>query len=202
MPTNVLAPRGLQYSRNNFAAAPNYQGNLYHIKAAYASSIAIGDVVKTGTAGDLGYVVLATSADTSILGVFGGVLPFYSPTLQLTYHGNNGSWVASTAANAPVPCLVVSDPGAEFIAQVNGGVYDESWRGKNIGFANASNGAPNFAGQSTLVLDYASLDTTNTLPFRVLGVAGLPGSAMDPTGTYPWIIVKMNTAEVLNPTGI
>lgn len=202
MPTNVLAPRGLQYSRNNFAAAPNYQGNFYHIKAAYASSIAIGDAVKTGTAGDLGYVVLATSADTSILGVFGGVLPFYSPTLQLTYHGNNGSWVASTAANAPVPCLVVSDPGAEFIAQVNGGVYDESWRGKNIGFANASNGAPNFAGQSTLVLDYASLDTTNTLPFRVLGVAGLPGSAMDPTGTYPWIIVKMNTAEVLNPTGI
>lgn len=202
MPTNVLAPRGLQYSRNNFAAAPNYQGNLYHIKAAYASSIAIGDAVKTGTAGDLGYVVLATSADTSILGVFGGVLPFYSPTLQQTYHGNNGSWVASTAANAAVPCLVVSDPGAEFIAQVNGGVYDESWRGKNIGFANASNGAPNFAGQSTLVLDYASLDTTNTLPFRVLGVAGLPGSAMDPTGTYPWIIVKMNTAEVLNPTGI
>lgn len=202
MPTNVLAPRGLQYSRNNFAAAPNYQGNFYHIKAAYASSIAIGDAVKTGTAGDLGYVVLATSADTSILGVFGGVLPFYSPTLQQTYHGNNGSWVASTAANAPVPCLVVSDPGAEFIAQVNGGVYDESWRGKNIGFANASNGAPNFAGQSTLVLDYASLDTTNTLPFRVLGVAGLPGSAMDPTGTYPWIIVKMNTAEVLNPTGI
>ena len=202
MPTNTLAPRGLMYSRNTFAAAPNYQGNFYHIKAAYASSIAIGDVVKTGTAGDLGYVVLGTTADTSLLGVFAGVLPFYSPTLQQTYHGNNGSWVASSAANADVPCLVVSDPGAEFIAQVNGGVYDESWRGKNIGFTNGTNGAPNFAGVSTLSLDYASLDTTNTLPFRVLGVAGLPGSLMDPTGTNPWIIVKLNTAEVLNPTGI
>ena len=202
MPANVLAPRGLQYSRNNFAAAPNYQGNEYYIKPAYASSISIGDMVKTGTGGDLGYVAVAAASDTSMLGVFGGVLPFYSPTVQQTYHGLNGSWPAGTAANGPVKCLVTSDPGAEFIAQVNGGVYDQSWRGKNIGFVNASNGAPNFAGQSTLVLDYASLDTTNTLPFRVLGVAGLPGSAMDPTGTYPWIIVKMNTAEVLNPTGI
>ena len=202
MPANVLAPRGLQYSRNNFAAAPNYQGNEYYIKPAYASSISIGDMVKTGTGGDLGYVAVAAASDTSMLGVFGGVLPFYSPTVQQTYHGLNGSWVASTAANAPVPCLVVSDPGAEFIAQVNGGVYDPSWRGKNIGFVNASNGAPNFAGQSTLVLDYASLDTTNTLPFRILGVAGLPGSSQDPANTYPWIIVKMNTAEVLNPTGI
>jgi hypothetical protein len=85
---------------------------------------------------------------------------------------------------------------------VNGGVYDTSWRGKNIGFVDASNGAPNFAGQSTLVLDYASLNTTNTLPFRVLGVAGLPGGPQNPANTYPWIIVKMNTAEVLNPTGI
>jgi hypothetical protein len=200
MPANVLAPRGLQYSRNNFAAAPNYQGNFYNIKAAYGSSIAIGDVVKTGTGGDLGYVVIAAPSDTSILGVFGGVLPFYNPTIQQTFHGINGSWPASTAANGPVPALVVSDPGAEFIAQVNGGVYDPSWRGKNITFA--SNGAPNFAGQSTLVLDYASLDTTNTLPFRILGVAGLPGGSQDPANTYPWIIVKMNTAEVLNPTGI
>ena len=85
---------------------------------------------------------------------------------------------------------------------IDGGVYDQSWRGKNIGFVDASNGAPNFAGQSTLVLDYSSLATTATLPFRVLGVAGLPGGPQDPANTYPWIIVKMNTAEVLNPTGI
>ena len=202
MPANVLAPRGLQYSRNNFAAAPNYQGNLDYIKAAYSSAIAIGDVVKTGTGGDLGYVVISDAVDTSNLGVFAGVLPFYNPTIQATFHGLNGSWPASTAANGDVPCLVTSDPGAEFIAQVNGGVYDQSWRGKNIGFVDASNGAPNFAGQSTLVLDYASLNTTNTLPFRVLGVAGLPGGPQDPANTYPWIIVKMNTAEVLNPTGI
>lgn len=113
MPSNVLAPRGLQYSRNNFAAAPNYQGNLYYIKPAYASSISIGDMVKTGTGGDLGYVVIAAASDTSMLGAFAGVLPFYNPTIQQTFHGINGSWPASTAANGPVPCLVTSDPGAD-----------------------------------------------------------------------------------------
>ena len=202
MPTNVLAPRGLMYARNTFGAAPTYQGNLYHIKAAYASSIAIGDVVKTLTSGDQGYIGLATTSDANVLGVFAGVLPFYSPSLQQTYHGLNGSWVASTAANEDVPCLVISDPGAEFIAQVNGGVYDESWRGLNLDFVNASNGAPNFAGQSTLILDYASLNTTAAHPFRILGSAGLRGSSMDPANTNPWVRVKLNTAEVLNATGI
>lgn len=158
--------------------------------------------MKTGTGGNLGYVVLATSSDTAFLGVFAGVLPYYNTATQATAYGLNGSWVANTTSDGDVPCLVVSDPQAEFIAQVNGGTYDQSWRGKNINFVNASNGAPNAAGISTLVLDYSTLNTTNTLPFRILGSAGVVGGPMNPNNTNPWIIVKSNLSEMFNTTGI
>jgi len=204
MAANLLAPNGLSFARNRLSSAGDYAANKFSIKRGYASNIGRGDLVKTGTSSSQGYVVLADTVDTSMLGVFVAVLPYYDQSLQGLGHGLNGAY--QSTANPPtgvdVECLVVDDPFATFIAQVNGGVWANSWRGQNINFASGSNGAPNASGQSTLVLDYASLNTTSNLPFRIVGPAGVVGGPQDPNNTYPWIEVRLNTAELLNPTGI
>lgn len=202
MPTNTLAPSGLSFSRNFISGANTYQANLFTIKKAYASTIGMGDVVATGTVANQGYVTLANDAATRVLGVFAGVLAYYDSTLQGISHGLNGSYQSTSNPAADIQCLVISDPFATFIAQVNGGTFAQSWVGQNIGWTAATNGTPNSSGRSILSLSFASLNTTNTLPFRIVGSAGVTGGPQDPANTNPWVEVRLNTSEVLSATGI
>lgn len=206
MGTNVLSPTGLVFSRNLLGAAPTYQANVFKIKKGYATAIGLGDVVKTGTSGNQGYIVLSADNDTTGLGIFAGFpLPYYDSTLQGYSHGLNGSWPGANAnANADVDCLVITDPYAVFRVQASGGPYTTAARGLNINWTASSNGAPNSAGISTLSVSYASAATTNTLPFRVVGVVGVPGGPQDPANTNPWIEVTLNPgwSEQLTATGI
>ena len=203
MGTNLYAPNGLRFSRNVIGASPTYQANQYNIKDGYSgSAIAIGDLVKTGTSGNLGYVVISAAGETGALGVFAGVLPYYDATQQATSHGLNGSYQTGANPNADIPCLVISDPYATFIAQVYGVAWSEAYRGKNIDILTGTNGVPNTAGQSTLALDGASINTTSTLPFRILGPAGVTGGPNDPANTNCFVEVRMNTSELNAATGI
>lgn len=207
MATNLLQPTGLQLNRNALGLAPNYQGKLYTIKKGYASNIGKGDLVKWGTGGNQGYIVLAAPTDTNILGVFNAVLPYYDATLQGIAHGLNGSWQSSANANADVQCLVYDDPFGTFTAQVNGGPFLQTWQGQNINFVAAvgsasGNGNPNISGISTVALDGATVGTTNTLPFQIIGTVGVTGGPQDPANTNPWLEVRFNTAQMLATTGV
>lgn len=202
MATNLLAPFGLSFDSNRGASSPTYQGNQYSIKQGYATAIGRGDLVKTGTGGNQGYIVIATNVDTVALGVFAAVLPYYDSTIQGIGHGLNGAWPTNANPNADVPCLVYDDPMGEYIAQVSGGPWVASWRGQNINFLAGSNGAPNGSGQSVLALDATTIGTSNTLPFRIVGLAGVTGGPNDPANTNPWIRVKLNTSETIASTGI
>lgn len=193
--TNVLQPYGLVYSRQRRGSAPTFQANKYKIKAGYATKIAIGDVVETGTGGNQGYVIL--SADnpgaTGILGVFAGVLGYFDNTAQQFLNGLNGSWPGANAnASADVDCLVIDDPDAVFRTQVSGGPWLQSWRGQNINWLAGTNGVPNAAGYSTLVLDGSSVATTNTKSFRIQELVGVTGGPQDPANTNPFIEVCLN----------
>jgi hypothetical protein len=202
MATNLLAPIGLSFSRSFISGANTFQANPFLIKSGYASSIGKGDLVKTLTGGSQGYIGLATTSETAILGVFIGVLPYYDQTAMQTMHGLNGSYPSTANPSADIPALVVSDPFATFIAQVSGGPYLPSWRGQNINFLTGTNGAPNSAGSSTLALDGSTVATTATLPFRIVGTVGVTGGPQDPANTNPWIEVRLNIAEALSATGI
>jgi hypothetical protein len=206
MATNLLQPNGLQLLRNLISGAPTYQGNQYTIKAGYGSNIGKGDPVKTGTGTNQGYIVLASPTDTEILGIFQGVLPYYDQTLQATSHGLNGAYQSSANPISDIPCMVYSDAFTTFAAQVNGGPFVQSWRGQNISFIAAAGGVgpglPNLAGISTTALDGGSVGTGPALPFRIVGTIGVVGGPQDPTNTNPWLEVRLNTAEMLAPTGI
>ena len=198
-------------SDNRRDASPTFQGNQYFIKPGYATKIAIGDVVATDSVTNVGYVKLAADGGgaNSVLGIFMGVLGYYDNTAQQQMYGLNGSWPGASANAAnDVPCLVCDDQDKIFRAQVSGGPYLASWRGKNIDWLHGNgtngNGSPNASGISTLALDGSTVATTATLPFRIVGVAGIAGGNHDPTYTNPWILVQLNfgISEFQNNTGL
>jgi hypothetical protein len=206
MATNLLAPNGLSFDSNRRASAPTYQGNRYFIKAGYATAIGKGDLVKTGTGTYQGYIIPSALTDTIALGVFAAVLPYYDLTIQGTGHGLNGAWPTNANPQSDVGVLIYDDPDAEFIAQVSGGPWLQSWRGQNINFLTGTNGAPNSAGTSTLALDATTIGTSNTLPFRIVdyayGPGDTPGFNAPPVNVNPWIRVKLNNSENNAPTGV
>ena len=204
MAVNTLAPNGLLWSRNRMGAAPTVQAQVYTIAIGYGSAIGLGDLVKTGSGGNQGYVVLSAFGDTSGLGVFAGVLPYYDKTYQSTQHGLNGSYPTGTNPVTAIQCLVISDFLAVFRAQVSGGPWANTWRGQNINWLTGTNGVPNAAGISTLGLDATTIGTSNTLPFRIEGLVGVSGGPQDPANTNPLIEVSFNPAwlEAMQGTGI
>lgn len=201
MATNLLQPNGLSVSRPRMGGAPSYQQNLYLIKNGYGSKIGVGDLVAMDTSGGQGYIRLATTGDTTVLGVFVGVAPYYETTTQDTRHGLNGAYVTTITppTGVDVPCYVIDDPFLTFKVQMSG-TWNVNMAGNNIQFA--GNGAPNAAGRSTLSVDGTTTNTTATLPLRVLGTLGYPGGPQDPGNVNPWIEVRINTSSQLSTTGI
>lgn len=204
MAVNTLAPTGLVWSRNRFGGAPTVQAQIYNITLGYNTAIGLGDLVKTGVAGNQGNIVLSALGDTSGIGVFAGVLPYLDRTVQGVAHGLNGSYPTGTNAYTTIQCRVYSDFLAVFRAQVSGGPWVNSWRGQNINWLTGTNGAPNAAGVSTLALDGTTVGTSNTLPFRIEGLVGVSGGPQDPANTNPLIEVSFNPnwLEAMQGTGI
>lgn len=192
MATNTAAPSGLLYNRNLKASSPTYQANVYNMLGTYATKIGLGDVVATGTSGNLGYVVLAADNASSILGVFAGCLPYYDLNLQTTVFTQ--WWTGTQNPSSSPQVLVIDDPTISFRAQAVGGTYVQGWRGYNVNWTAGTNGAPNISGISTLSLDGTSPATTNTFPFRIIGTTGVAGGPQDPTAANPWLEVVLNPA--------
>jgi len=185
---NVFAPQGLVYSFNKLGAAPTYQAQLCYIQSGYSTSIPMGAVVLSAG----GYITLAADNPATIFGVFAGVLPYWDTTLQATAHGRNGAWVASTASNASVPCLVITDPMAVFRIQCSGIAPAATWPGLNINWIAGTNATLSQSGISVLAADSSTPATTNTFPFVIEGLAGVVGGPQDPTQANPWINVRIN----------
>lgn len=202
MGTNLLQGNGLSVVRNRLSGASTFQANQKAIKQGYGSSIGRGDWVKAGTGTNQGYIVLATTSDTASIGAFVSVLPYLDSTQQATAYGLNGSYQSSSNPSADVQCLVIEDPFMTFMAQVSGGPFAQSWVGQNINILNGTNGTPNAAGVSTLVLDGGSVGISNTLPFQIVGVLGVSGGPQDPANTNPWVEVRLNTSQMLSAAGV
>lgn len=204
MAVNVLAPTGLSWSRNLVGAAPTGQANAYLIKKGYATAIGFGDIVQTGTGGNQGYVTIAPANPTAMLGVFAGVLPYFDITAQATSHGGlMGSWPTTANPLADVPCLVFSSFTDVFHVQASG-TWNPNMRGLNVNWLTGTNGVPGTNGISTLAVDLTTAATTNTLPLRIVGLAGVAGGPQDPNNTNPQIEVSFNLSllEMLQGTGV
>lgn len=198
---NTLAPNGFTDARFYAGGAPNYQMREARIAYNNTNKIALNDPVKLLSTG---YIDLMAVGGSTIHGIFRGC-EYYDPVSQRYLWMPYWPAPSGLPSTAIVKAKVVVDPMATFIAQINGGPAVQAAIGQNIDITTATSGAPNAAGISVCSLDYTTLATTATLPFRIVGImpTGMGvGSTYDSTAANNWVEVRPNTSDAASSTGI
>lgn len=164
--SNTFAPTGFQFIRNYLNAAPTYQTTSAQISSTNSHTFGKGDVVQLLSTG---FIDRSLTTDTVFYGILDG-LQYYDTVQQKTIFTNY--WAApSTALAGSVLAKVITDPFAVFLVQGGGsgvGPFVQANFGNNVNFG--GNAAPTTGtGISTAYADFATVATTSTLPFRVIG---------------------------------
>jgi hypothetical protein len=180
------------------AAGYNTQGfDSFDILDGYTTGIFFGDVVKLATTG-----VIQKDTGTATLtpmGVFVGC-SYVDPSMG--FFLNNQFWPASTttgvtAGQGRPQGLVVDDPNATFMIQADGSIPLTAMGANAAIVQTAGNTA---FGKSRNALDNTSINTTSTLPLRIVGLAEIPGNAWGDAFTI--VLVKFNNHQLTTLTGI
>lgn len=193
---NTNTPFGFrQYSGTG--SAPTYEQVAVQI-VYNASPIFFGDPVINDANG---YVTVGAAASTEVTGTIAGIFvgcKYLSTSQKRTVWSNY--WPGSDASSA-VEAYVVNDPNAKFVAQSDATGVAFADINANIGFAIGTGNSA--TGISGAYLDTSTLNTTNTLPFRVVAlVQNPPGSAGTDAGAYNWAVVAFNNVSTKQLTGI
>jgi hypothetical protein len=191
---NTQAYNGFsQYSGNG--SAPTYEQVVATIQSTNTTAIFYGDPVEPNAAG---YIIQGTGS-ASIAGIFAGC-KYLSVSQKRTVWSNY--WPGSDN-NGNVEAYVVNDPNA--IWTVSGDSSTSLWVqaaiNANCGYAIGTGNTA--TGVSGAYLDSTTINTTSTLPFRVLGyVIDPPGANGTETGAYRKIIVAFNSVSTKTLVGI
>lgn len=195
--SNIQAPFGFQQTSTLTGASPNYVVVHRQIASNNSHQIGRGDpVIELSN----GYIDIALSTSTLLYGVFDGV-NYYDTTQQKKLWLNGWTAPTSSALSGTVLAAVIVDPMATFKVQA-GGSSTTGVTLANIGL-NATfggQGAPNSAGYSVAYLDISTISTTNTLPFRIIGLNAMPNN--DTTAAYDTVAVTFNTQSYKQTTGV
>ncbi len=207
--SNTQGPWGFRPVRRMDGAVPNYKVTTRYLVYNDTNKIAKGDPVRTTNSG---YVTLGTSS-TGIVGVFWGC-KYYDPTTQRTQW--YPQWSAPTNLVAPgttgyspyyggqgaeVEAYIIDDPWIVFEAQAGNNsttAITLANVGNNCDFTGA--GAANAAGISVAYLNQATIATTGTFPFRIVGLSQKIGN--DNSAAYNTVEVILNNSDYKQLTGI
>lgn len=191
---NSNTPFGFrQYSGTG--SVPTYE--QVAVRIAYnASPIFYGDPVQPDANG---YIVVGSPGTTQIAGIFQGC-KYLSVAMKRTLWSNY--WPGSDVASGnTVEGYIVNDPNAKFMVQTDATGIDETAINANVNFAIGTGNTA--TGISGAYLNTSTLGTTNTLPFRVVGlVQSPPGSPGTEPGAYNRAIVAFNNVSTKQLTGI
>jgi hypothetical protein len=192
---NTNAPFGFrQYSGTG--SSPTYEQVPMRILYSNSTAIYFGDaVIPLST----GYIGQATASTVQVAGIFVGC-KYLSTSMKRTVWSNYwpGSDVASTAPD--IEAYVVNDPNAKFLVQAGGTAVGIAAINANIqlnvGTGNAATGISGMFVETP--------NTTDTLPFRVVGLVTDPPGAngTDYASAYNQIIVAFNYVSTRTTTGV
>jgi hypothetical protein len=194
---NTFAPFGFSQNRGN-GSAPTYEQRVRKIASGNATAIYAGDPVTTL---NTGYITQSSPGTTQIAGIFVGC-KYLSTALQRTIW--SPFWPGS-GATGDVEAYIVNDPNAQFVAQVGGStstgiVFADI--GANVNFAVGTGST--VTGISGAYVDQTTVNTTATLPFRIVSLIENPpgGPGTDSTSAYNWVLVAFNNVDTKSLTGI
>jgi hypothetical protein len=190
---NTNAPFGFrQYSGTG--SAPTYEQVEVYIASNDTTAVYFGDPVAP-TAG--GYITQASSNSVQLAGIFVGC-KYLSVSQKRTVWSNY--WPGADN-NGDVTAYIVNDPNAKFLAQTGATGVAQADVNANIGFAIGTGNTAN--GISGAYLDVTTINTTNTLPFRIVALdTNPPGSPGTASGAYNYVIVAFNNVSTKQLTGI
>lgn len=175
-----------------------YNGSTRLIKIAsgLATNIFNGDLVKmlsTGTI-DKETGTTATTANAA-LGVFMGCT-YTDPNLN--YKVQRQFWPSGTVASDAY-AYVCDDPMVVFQVQASGSLAQTNL-GNNIGVV--QNAGSTLVGKSRVALDQSGVNTTNTLPFKIMGFVEGGGSTAGDAFTDVLVIWNAGMHHYASSTGI
>ena len=195
--SNPNAPNGFQYFGRLEGGAPTAGLSTRLVSSADTTALGYGDpVTSLGT----GYVTASAAGTTQIDGIFYGC-QFYSTVIGRTVNQN---YYPGSGAGGDVIAYICTDPDAMFLVHAVNTAIAFADIGANINFVA---GTPNSVTQmSTASIDQSTIATTNTLPFRIVGLYSQeapPGaSGADDTSAYNICIVSPNLWDRKSLTGI
>lgn len=198
--SNTNAPNGFQEFGRLDGSAPTYGRITRKVASGDSNAIGFGDPV---TSLNTGYVTLSTAGSTQISGIFYGCKYVSSATGQEVWSPN---WPGSGAANDP-EAYISSDPNTLFVAQSNNTAITFADIDANINFVVGTPATTAAGGFSKSSLNQSTIDTTNTLPFRIIGTLSqyVPANSIngtDDTSAYNRVIVRINFNDRTSTTGI
>lgn len=191
--SNTNAPFGFKAVRRYDGAAPNFATRQREIAYNYGTKIYAGDPVKELSTG---YIALAGVSDVPVLGIFDGCE--YMDTVQ-NKKVFSKSWPApSSAVSGTVKANVITDPMAVFEVRSSGAAITIANVGENAKYAVGTGN--DVSGLSGASLDQTTLNTTNTLPFRVVGLSQRGGN--DNASSYNVVEVVLVQQAITSLTGV
>lgn len=178
----------------------NGQVNRYMVAAADAVVLNVGDLVIAGTGaaivdpitgGVFPVVSRAQTATTDALAaavLVGAVVGFEPDYSNLNLQNVR---LASTYRVA----LVADSPDIIFAAPQDGGggVIAAASVGLNVGIIATGVPVTTGAAASTMTVDSSSVNTTTTLPLRIMGITAAPDNDVTSTARPAEVLVKINT---------
>ena len=194
--SNSNSPFGFQYFGRLEGGSPTEGQTARLIASTNTATIGMGyPVSDVGN----GYITLATAGTTQLTGIFLGC-QYLSTAIGRQVNTN---YYPGSGASGDVIAYVCTDPQAQFLAQSNNTAIVFGDIDANINFVA---GTPNSTtGFSTAALDQSTIATTNTLPFRIVGLlsqSAPPGAAgTDNTSAYNQVIVSANNWDRKSLTG-
>lgn len=192
---NLLAPFGFRVvGTRGGGAGPSFEIEARKIAAGNSTPIYRGDPV---VALSTGYIARATAGTTQIEGVFKGCK--YNSASQGGKLIYSPFWPGSDAL-ADVEAYIEGGQNAIFRCQASGSIAFADINAN----ANFALGTPNpTLGLSGAMLDVATIGTTATLPFRILGlISDPPGENGTEASAYQHVLVRANFIGSRSTTGI
>jgi len=194
---NTNAPFGFRYFGRQEGGSPTEGLTPRKVSSAYGTGIFQGDpVISMST----GYLQAATSNTVTVAGIFNG-------TEYLNSNVGRKVWFNSVPASglgADALAYLSNDPQALWVAQSDGSPITFADIGNNIGFTTGSGNTS--TGLSAYALAQSTIATTNTLPFRIVGLWSQfapPGSqGTDDASSYNWAVVALNNTDRASTTGV
>jgi hypothetical protein len=188
--TATAAPYGAQ-PVENLAAGYDTEGfETLTIADAYATAIYMGDFVKLASTG----VIQKDTGTTTLtpIGVFLGVR-YISPTLG--YVLDDQYWPASLSTGNTVQAKVATNPNIVMAMQADGSVA-LSDIGANAAVVQTAGDA--YSKRSRNALQASSINTSGTLPLRIVNLVQTPDNAWG--DSYTNVLVKFNAGHQYNNT--